>query len=141
MLTVKIKLPLNIIRAKPRIIIELMHGDDKTVKGPLDQFASPINAIDIAKAVFLLINDNKIGVYHLASTDYLSRVQFLQIIKKYFNTLKIESYKTSDLKQKAKRPLRGGLNAEKFLTEYPNFHFSNIDDYILKLFKTYDAQL
>ncbi|MFC5285204.1 SDR family oxidoreductase [Pedobacter alpinus] len=124
-----------------RITQDLLLGNEKSVSGATDQFASPINALDIAKAIFNLIIDDKKGVYHLASTDYLSRVQFLQIIKKYFNLLKIESYKTSDLKQKAERPLRGGLNAEKFLTEYSDFHFTNIDDYILKLLKAHDAKL
>lgn len=122
-----------------RIIHELLLGNAKLVAGPLDQFASPINALDIARAVFKLIEDNKNGIYHLSSTDYLSRVQFLHIIKKYFNLLKIEPYTSIELKQKAIRPLRGGLNSEKFLSEYPDFHFSNIDDYIIKFLKTYDA--
>jgi dTDP-4-dehydrorhamnose reductase len=123
-----------------RITQDLLLGNEKLVSGAIDQFASPINALDIAKATFNLILDNKKGVYHLASTDYLSRVQFLQIIKKHFNLLKIEYYKTNDLQQIAERPLRGGLNAEKFLTEYPDFHFTNIDDYISNLLKTYDPK-
>lgn len=115
------------------IVNDLKKDEQKTVIAPIDQFASPINALDVAKAIQLLIKDNKSGVYHLSSTDYLSRVQYLQIIKKYYPNLIIKSFKTNNGEQKAKRPLRGGLNAEKFILEYPNFHFSNLDDYISNL--------
>jgi dTDP-4-dehydrorhamnose reductase len=115
------------------IVNDLKKDVQKSVAAPIDQFASPINALDVAKAIQLLIKDNKTGLYHLSSTDYLSRVQYCQIIKKYFPNLSIKGFITNNGEQKAKRPSKGGLNAEKFILEYPSFHFSNLDDYISKL--------
>jgi len=116
-----------------RLINDLRDNQTLTVNAPIDQFATPVNAYDVAKATDLLIKDNKIGVYHISSTDYMSRVQLLKRLNKYFNgRIKINAVKTSKLKQKALRPLAGGLSAMKFMIEYPNFEFTNIDDYVNK---------
>ena len=101
------------------------------IKAPLDQYATPVNAMDVAKAILLLAKDDKRGIYHIASTDYMSRVQLLQRINMYFSEkIHIKALMTSELKQSAQRPLRGGLIAEKFLSEYPHFIFTNIDDFL-----------
>ena len=114
-----------------RVIGQLRSGESPEITAPYDQYATPVNAADIARAVGLLINDKKSGTYHLASTDLLSRVQLLQRVNVYFdNKLTIHPVDTAFLKQLAKRPLRGGLSAAKFLSEYPGFRFSNIDDYL-----------
>ena len=103
------------------------------IKAPVDQLATPVNAVDVAKAINLLVQDNKTGTYHLASTDFLSRVQLLQRINAYqANQINIIPVKTASLNQAALRPLRGGLVAAKFTSEYPDFIFSNVDDYLKK---------
>jgi len=116
-----------------RITDTLKQQENLLIKAPIDQFATPINAEDVAKAIYLLVNDNKTGIYHLAGTDYLSRVQLLQRINLYHsNKIKIEPIKTASLNQAAPRPLHGGLIAAKFISEYPEFIFSNVDDYLKK---------
>lgn len=101
------------------------------ITAPCDQYATPVNAADVARALVLLIKDKKRGVYHLAGTDYLSRTQLLQRINKYYdNRILIHAVTTVELKQPARRPLRGGLLAGKFMADYPYFIFSNIDDYL-----------
>lgn len=114
-----------------RTIMQIKSNTNLEITAPYDQYATPVNALDIAKSILLLINDSKNGIYHIASTDFLNRVQFLQKINSYFgNKLIINPIKTNNLNQSAKRPLMGGLMARKFLNEYPEFEFSNIDDYL-----------
>lgn len=116
-----------------RTISQLKNDGNVSITAPSDQYATPVNALDIAKAMFLLIRDCKNGVYHIASTDYLNRVQFLKRINSYFdNKLIIKPVITHQLNQSAKRPLMGGLLSEKFMGLYPDFMFSNIDDYLKK---------
>jgi dTDP-4-dehydrorhamnose reductase len=117
-----------------RTIAQIKSNIELSITAPIDQYATPINALDVAKAIFLLISDRKTGIYHLASSDFFNRVQFLQRINLHYNNiLQINPISTSQLKQAAKRPLIGGLVSKKFLDEYPNFHFSNVDDYLKSL--------
>jgi len=112
-------------------------ADGKTVfeiDAPYDQFATPINALDVARAITLLVKDDKTGIYHIASTDFMSRVQLLQGISKGLGKkININPISTESLKQPAKRPLKGGLISAKFTSEYPTFEFSTVSDYLQKL--------
>lgn len=108
---------------------------NKTFNLPFDQFATPIYARDIAKMIYVLIIDNKVGIYNLASTDYYNRFQLAEKVKSYFtevNFLVLNPISTKSLQQKAIRPLNGGLLNNKFSKEYPKFIYTNIDTFILK---------
>jgi dTDP-4-dehydrorhamnose reductase len=115
-----------------RIIMQAKANQHLTLKLPIDQYATPINAADIAKAMFLLLRDSKAGVYNIASTDYLNRVQLALRILQYFPqaTYDLFPLTTPELNQPAARPLQGGLKSEKFLSEYPDFLYSTLDDYL-----------
>lgn len=115
-----------------RVVQQIVDGKHLTLKVPSDQFATPINAHDIARCMQLLLGDNKTGVYNIASTDFMSRVQLcLGILKHYPNaTYDLLPTITSDLNQKADRPLMGGLINQKFMLEYPDFRFNTVDDYL-----------
>lgn len=132
------------IRNKNFISRLLKAGEEKEnmdLKLPGDQYATPVNAADIARVIFLLLKDNKSGIYHISSTDYLNRVQLAQKILKHFpeNNIKISSFTTQVLKQAAPRPLQGGLKSHKFLNEYPFFEFGSVDEYLAqKLLKFVD---
>ena len=113
-------------------------GEEKTFKLPYDQFATPIYAGDIAEMIYLLLKENKQGVYNLSSTDYYSRYQLAIKVKSYFNNssrLNLEPISTKNMHQKAKRPLNGGLLNIKFSKQFPNFIYTNIDNFILKTLK------
>ena len=114
-----------------RIIQEIRSGKSE-FSAPYDQFATPINACDIARAIKISLQLNLTGIYHLSSTDYMSRVQLLQKIFEYFpeKDLSVVPLKTADLNQVAKRPLLGGLCAAKFISDVPDFKFTNIDNYL-----------
>lgn len=115
-----------------RLVDQFQEGKTLELRLPYDQYATPANAWDIARALALLIADNKTGVYHIAGTDWVSRVQLAQRVLKYFpdNASTIEGISTEELAPPANRPLLGGLVAAKFLAEYPGFEFGNVDDYL-----------
>lgn len=117
-----------------RVIGTLNTNGGIDISVPRDQFATPINAFDIAKCIYELLANNKTGIYHLASTDYMSRAQLINRIKDYFPGYRfnINYVSTKELNQIASRPLYGGLIAAKFLNEFPAFQFSNLDDYLRK---------
>jgi dTDP-4-dehydrorhamnose reductase len=116
-----------------RIVNDIKDGREWTMRLPSDQYATPVNAFDIARATWLLLNDNKAGVYNIASTDFVNRCQLAHRVLKHFPDHKctVVPVTTKELNQTADRPLVGGLITAKFLGEYPDFHFSNVDDYLI----------
>jgi dTDP-4-dehydrorhamnose reductase len=120
-------------------LLNLINSDsEKNFNLPFDQFATPIYAGDIAKMIYLLVIDNKKGIYNLSSTDYYNRYQLAQKVKSYFkktNHIILNPISTKSLNQKAKRPLNGGLINIKFAKEYPHFVYTNVDAFILKIIK------
>lgn len=115
-----------------RIIDQCKNNQKLTLKLPYDQYASPANAWDIARVMFVLLRDNKSGIYHVGSTDYMNRVELAMRVLKYFPGAEYEliPMSTKELNQPAARPLLGGFVTLKFSSEYPEFMFSNVDDYL-----------
>ncbi|MDQ0637088.1 dTDP-4-dehydrorhamnose reductase [Pedobacter sp. W3I1] len=121
-----------------RLIEDLRNNVVKELNLPYDQFATPIYAGDIANMTLKLCEDRKNGIYHLSGTDYYNRFQLASKVLSYFKdnkTLKINSVKTLSVNQAALRPLNGGLLNTKFIEEYPEFTFENVDFFILKVTK------
>ncbi|MFN8282009.1 MAG: SDR family oxidoreductase [Chitinophagales bacterium] len=115
-----------------RIIEQVLEQKKLTLKLPIDQYATPINAADIARCLYLLLRDNKNGIYNIASTDYMNRVQLALTILKYFPNAEYDliPLTTPEINAPAPRPLQGGLKNKKFMTSYPDFRFSTVDDYV-----------
>lgn len=115
-----------------RIINQIDNNEEINLVLPYDQYATPINARDIARAINQLLTFDKVGIYHLGSTDYMNRCQLATRVLKKFNYAggKIKATTTAEMQQAVKRPLLGGLLATKFLGEFPDFEFTNIDDYL-----------
>lgn len=115
-----------------RIIEQCQAGAKLTLKLPYDQFASPVNAWDIARAMYLLLKDGKQGIYHIAGSDYLNRVELAQRILSYFPNAEYDliPMSTQEMNQPAARPLLGGFVKVKFATEYPAFLFGTVDSYV-----------
>jgi len=114
-------------------IIEQCIGRQKLVlKLPQDQYATPVNAWDIARAMYLLLRDQHTGIFHIASTDWMNRVELALNILKYFPAAEFEliPITTAEMKQPAARPLRGGLLRNKFSDLYPDFLFGNVDSFV-----------
>lgn len=115
-----------------RIIDQCKNNQKLTLKLPYDQFASPTNAWDIARAMFVLLRDNKNGIYHIGGTDYMNRVELALRVLQYFPTAEYDliPMSTEQLQQPAARPLIGGFVRLKFSKEYPNFLFGTVDSYL-----------
>lgn len=115
-----------------RIISQCIADEKLTLKLPYDQYATPVNAHDIARALYLLLRDQQKGIFHIAGTDWMNRVELALTILKYYPkaAYTLEAVSTPELKQPANRPLRGGLLKSKFSALYPEFLFSNVDDYV-----------
>jgi dTDP-4-dehydrorhamnose reductase len=115
-----------------RIIEQCKNKQALILNLPVDQFATPINAWDIARAMYLLITDNHQGIFHVASTDWMNRVELAQTVLKYFPEAEytLVPLLTKSMQQPAARPLLGGLLKTKFSALYPNFMFSNVDDFV-----------
>ncbi len=115
-----------------RIISQCRDHKKLVLKLPVDQYASPANAWDIARAMYLLLNDQKTGIYNIGGLEYINRVELAQMVLKYFPDAEYElvPMTTAELNQPAARPLLGGFIMDKFLGEYPNFKFGTIDDYM-----------
>lgn len=115
-----------------RIIEQCEAGQKLTLKLPYDQFASPTNAYDIARAMYLLLKDGKQGIYHIGGSDYMNRVELaLRVLSHYPDAqYELRSLNTADLNQAAARPLLGGFVKAKFSAEYPDFLFGTVDSYV-----------
>lgn len=115
-----------------RIIEQIFEQQKLTLRLPIDQYATPINAMDIARCLYLLLRDKKNGIYNIAGTDYMNRVQLALTILKYFPDANYEliPQTTEQINAPAPRPLQGGLKNKKFMSEYPDFRFSTVDDYV-----------
>ena len=125
----------NEIRGKnfvARIVEQCKNKQKLTLKLPYDQYASPANAWDIARAMFMLLRDGKTGIYNIGSTDYLNRVELALRVLSYFPSAEYDliPMSTADMQQPAARPLLGGFVKMKFSNEYPEFLFGNIDSYM-----------
>ncbi|MBL7764721.1 MAG: SDR family oxidoreductase [Chitinophagaceae bacterium] len=115
-----------------RIIRQCLNGEKLKLKLPLDQYATPVNAWDVARAMYLLLRDQHLGIFHMASTDWMNRVELALTVLKYFPNAEYEliAETTEQLQQAAKRPLMGGLQKTRFAQLYPEFLFSNVDDFV-----------
>jgi len=121
-----------------RLMDDLVQQPEKVLNLPYDQFATPIYAGDIAEMIFLLLRDQKNGLYHLGSSDYYSRYHLAVKVSSYFEknkSVKLNPVQTINANQAAVRPLNGGLLNHKFINEYPKFQLTNVDSYILKSLK------
>lgn len=86
--------------------------------GIIDQEVNPTFVDDIVNAISVLVENNAIGIYHVASTDHLSNYQFVLMIAKAFGFDKHLIVKTTFneffSKTKAPRAKYSALNTTKF---------------------------
>ena len=97
----------------------------RTIKLPNDQFSTPVGAYDVAKAIWLLLENEKKGIYHLSNSEYKTRYEIAQEVLSVIPVpeFHIEQIYTVDMDVSTPRPLLGGLIADKFLSEFPAFTF------------------
>ncbi len=120
-----------------RIIEQCLNKQKLTLKLPLDQYATPVNAWDVARAMYLLLKDDHMGIFHIASTDWMNRIELALNILKYFPEAEYDliPVTTQEMKQPAARPLRGGLLKSKFSELYPAFLYGTVDSFVQRFVK------
>ncbi len=95
------------------VVSNLQQGN--TIRVVSDQWGNPTLARNLAQAVWKIINSGHVGIYNAAGKDRVSRLDFAKHIASLFNfnELLIEETTTGELGQKAKRPLKIGLDVSK----------------------------
>ena len=85
------------------------------IKIVTDQFNNPTLADNLSACTLEMVERNLSGIFHIGGAEYLSRYDFaLKVAEEFgFKEAKIAPIKTESLKQKAKRPTRGGLKIQK----------------------------
>lgn len=91
----------------------------KNIRIVKDQINNPTFINDLVQAINKIISFKKTGIYNIGGREFLSRLEFTNIIADYFqlDKLLIEPITTEDLKQRARRPLKSGLITLKAETE------------------------
>ena len=117
-----------------RIVDNILAGKELVLRLPNDQYATPVNAHDVARAIYLLLSHGKQGIYNVAGKALLNRVELVEKILTHFPAAKykMEELSTQELGQAAPRPLMGGLRNDKLLSEFPDFKFSTVEEYLNK---------
>ena len=95
-------------------LLEKLSAGEK-IKIVADQFNNPTLADNLAESILEMVERDLAGVFHIGGAEYLSRYDFaVKVAEKFgIENADISPIKTEMLKQKAKRPLRGGLKTEK----------------------------
>ena len=88
---------------------------NSTIRVVNDQWNNPTWTENLAEVIELVIKKNVNGLYHYGGADYLNRYNFAIMIADIFDLDKslIMPISTAELKQPAKRPIKGGLRTNK----------------------------
>jgi dTDP-4-dehydrorhamnose reductase len=80
-----------------------------------DQLNNPTLADNLSECILEMVERNLSGIFHIGGAEYLSRYDFAQKVAEVFGfkEAEIAPIKTESLKQKAKRPSKGGLKILK----------------------------
>ncbi|MEK7263854.1 MAG: SDR family oxidoreductase [Bacteroidota bacterium] len=96
-----------------------MLRDERPIRIVDDQTGNPTYADDLAYASLKAIELEKNGLYNIAGAEIVSRYDFAIALAKifHFSTKLVTAIKTSELQQRAPRPLRSGLITLKAETQ------------------------
>jgi len=95
-------------------LLQKLSAGEKT-KIVTDQFNNPTLADNLSACTLEMVERNLSGIFHIGGAEYLSRYDFaFKVVEVFgFKEAEIAPIKTESLKQKAKRPTRGGLKIQK----------------------------
>lgn len=90
-------------------------GQGRTTKITSDQKSNPVWAVELVKATVELVSMKESGIFHIAGGSVLFRDEFARLIAQIFgyDPALVLPIKTSQLQQKAARPLASGLYTKK----------------------------
>lgn len=107
-------------------------GSGKTMRVPSDQISTPTYNRDLATATLSLVNSGQTGIFNVCGPELLSRYDFALMAAKRLalDTSLIYSVPTSELNQRAPRPLAAGLNIAKLKSRLPGISMMSNEDAI-----------
>ncbi|VVB92213.1 GDP-L-fucose synthase [uncultured archaeon] len=93
--------------------------ENKSMKVPFDQIGSPTYALNMVQAVKDLVETDKRGIYHVVGSDLMDRYTFARNVAEVFELDEcfLIPVSTSELRQKARRPLHAGMKNDKVQKE------------------------
>lgn len=93
-----------------------------TMRVPTDQLSTPTYNEDLASATIALANAGHAGLFNISGHEFMSRYDFALLACELLSldASLIQPVVTSDLNQKAPRPLRAGLRIDKLLAALPS---------------------
>ncbi|MBI4057174.1 MAG: SDR family oxidoreductase [Elusimicrobia bacterium] len=94
-------------------------SEKRPMQVPNDQVSNPTYAPNLAEVILRLINKRACGIYHVVGPDWLNRYEFALQAAEVLGLDKslITPQKTSELNQRALRPLEAGLKTDKVRAE------------------------
>lgn len=115
-----------------RLLSQIKENKHITLRLPVDQYSTPTCAADIAAATLFLVKGEHSGLFHIAGTDFMNRVELALTVLRLcgFTNYDLEALPTHKLGQPAPRPLFGGLIAHKFKELFPQFIFTSIAEFV-----------
>jgi dTDP-4-dehydrorhamnose reductase len=104
-----------------------------TMRVPTDQLSTPTYNEDLAAATLALANAGHTGLFNISGHELLSRYDFALLAADILSldASLIQPVVTSDLNQKAPRPLRAGLRIDKLLATLPTLRIRSTRQAIL----------
>ena len=94
--------------------------EKKPVTVPTDQIATPTYSDDLAAATYRIALRRGTGLWHVSGPDMLSRLDLARAVADEFDldASTVHGVPTAELKQKAARPLTGGLLNARYRREF-----------------------
>jgi len=94
--------------------------EKKPVRVPTDQLATPTYSDDLAAATYRIALRRGTGMWHVGGPDMLSRFDLARAVAEEFalDASTLRGVTTAELKQKAARPLAGGLRNARYEREF-----------------------
>lgn len=96
-----------------RLIRTLARGED--IRVPTDQFSSPTYVVNLSAMIADLVTNDLTGVFNVCGDEVMDRYRLSCLAAEVFglDASLIKPVKTSELNQKATRPLMAGMKTEK----------------------------
>lgn len=91
----------------------------KSINVVKDQYNTPTLVDDLAEGILQTIDKSAYGLFHISGSEYINRIDFATKLADVFGFDKslIHPITTNQLKQDAKRPMKGGLKIDKAMKE------------------------
>ena len=102
----------------------------RTMRVPEDQVSTPTYNRDLVRAAVHLVSSGACGVFHVCGPELLTRTTFANRVADILglDAIQLQNVRTSQLGQRAARPLAAGLDIGKLRRQYPNLVMRGLEE-------------